>query len=113
NLGGIDEFQLPVEKPYAKNVYWMFHLVLSGRLEGKRDEIMAALKDRGIETREAFVPANMQEIFIKQGWTKESDCPVANRVGGNGFYLPSGPVLSDEELNYVVSSLKEIAGSVK
>ena len=107
NLKYLVDIQLPVEKSYAKNVYWMFHVVLRGRLEGRRKEITDALKQKGIETRESFVPANMQEIFIKQGWTKESDCPVANEVARNGFYLPSGPVISEEELSYVVSSLKE------
>ncbi len=107
NLKDLAEVQLPVEKDYAKNVYWMFHVVLRGKLEGRRKEVMDILRQKEIETREAFVPANQQEIFIKQGWTKESDCPTANRVGENGFYLPSGPVISEEEMNRVVSSLKE------
>lgn len=112
NLSGIDELQLPVEKSYAKNVYWMFHIVLKGRLEGQRENIMNALSQRGIETREAFVPFNMQEIFIRQGLTRKEDCPVANRVSANGFYLPSGPILSKDELDYVVSSVKAIIGNL-
>ncbi|MEK7169274.1 MAG: DegT/DnrJ/EryC1/StrS family aminotransferase [Patescibacteria group bacterium] len=113
NLKDLADIRLPIEKSYAKNVYWMFHVELKGKLEGKRKEVMEALKDKGIETREAFIPANMQEIFIKQGWTKEGDCPAANRTGKNGFYLPSGPIMSEEELNYVVSSLKEIYGNIR
>jgi perosamine synthetase len=66
-----------------------------------------------VETREAFVPANMQEIFKKRGWTKESDCPVANKIGENGFYLPSGPAISEEEQGCVVASLKEVIGKIK
>ena len=107
-LAEISDIQLPVEKPYAKNVYWMFHIVLKGALEGKRDKIMSALKEKGIETREAFIPFNMQEIFIAKGLTKKEGCPVANYVAMNGLYLPSGPDLSEEELKYVADSLKEI-----
>jgi len=106
-LGDIPDLQLPVERSYAKNVYWMYHVVLRGALEGKRKNVMGALSERGIETREAFIPANRQEIFIKRGLMKEGDCPVANRVGKNGFYLPSGPVLSKEEIIYVATSLKD------
>lgn len=107
-LKEIADIQLPVEKPYAKNVYWMFHVVLKGALKSKRKEVMTRLDEKGIETREAFIPYNMQEIFIERGWTREDECPVANEVAENGFYLPSGPDLKEVELKYVADSLKEI-----
>ncbi len=106
SLKNIDEIQLPPEKSYAKNVYWMFHIVLRGSQEGSREKVTKSLRDNGIETREAFVPYNMQEIFIKKGWTSEDECPVANKIAKNGFYLPSGPNLSGEELAFVVGTLK-------
>ncbi|MEK7076859.1 MAG: DegT/DnrJ/EryC1/StrS family aminotransferase, partial [Patescibacteria group bacterium] len=111
-LSDMPDLQLPVEKPYAKNVYWMYHVVLRGALQGKREKIMRALAERGVETREAFVPANMQEIFIKRGLTAAGDCPVANYAAENGFYLPSGPILSEEERSHVVRSLKDAVKNV-
>lgn len=107
-LKEIADIQLPVEKPYAKNVYWMFHIVLRGALRGKRKEIMLRLDEKGIETREAFIPYNMQKIFIEKGLTQKDECPVANYAALNGFYLPSGPDLTEEELKYITNSLKEI-----
>lgn len=112
NLKGIPGLELPVEKPYAKNVYWMFHVVLSGELEGKRSALLEKLGESGIETRESFVPFNMQEIFVAKGMAKKDDCPIANYAGENGFYLPSGPILSDEEKKYVVKSLMEVYHSI-
>ena len=112
-LQGIEGLQLPVEKPYAKNVYWMYHVVLHGRLAGRRAAVRQALTERGVETREAFVPANMQRIFIEKGIVREDDCPVANEVGRNGFYLPSGPTLAAEELEYVVAALGEAAAGAR
>lgn len=94
-LAGIPELQLPVEKEYAKNVYWMYHVVLRGKAAGCRKEIMQKLSEQGIETREAFTPINRQRIFVEQGLTREDECPVANDIGANGFYLPSGPVMPD------------------
>ncbi len=104
----VPELQLPVEKPYAKNVYWMFHIVLRGSVKGKREQVLRALNEKGIEARPAFISFNGQEIFIGKGMAKKEDCPVANDVGENGFYIPSGPILSDEDLNYVADNLKEI-----
>lgn len=97
----IESLQLPVEKPYARNVYWMYHVALRGAASNKRQQIMQGLQDRGIETREGFIPYNMQEIFIKRGWTRLEECPRANDVATKGFYLPSGASLTDNELEYV------------
>ncbi len=108
HLENIPGLQLPVEKTYAKNVYWMFHVVLQRDLKNRREQVTEELKKRGIETRPAFIPYNMQEIFIKKGWTTRDECPVANKVAENGFYIPSGPAISAEELLYVVKSLGEV-----
>lgn len=106
-LAGISALQLPVEKEYAKNVYWMYHVVLRGKLAGRRREVMTALKEKGIETRESFTPMNEQKIFLKEGLVKKEECPVANEIGANGFYIPSGPIISEDELGHVVESLKD------
>jgi len=111
-LDVIKDLQLPVEKEYAKNVYWMYFVVLRGSLEGKRKQIMNELEQRGIQTREAFTPANMQKLFIDAYGFQETDCPVANDVGVNGFYLPSGPDISEDELYYTVHSLRDLLLSI-
>jgi len=110
HFSGIPELQLPVEKDYAKNVYWMYHLVLSRKAGISREKLMQQLKKDGIETRESFVPYNMQEIFIKKGWARKNDCPVANNVAANGFYIPSGYTLKQNELRYVASKIRKIFG---
>jgi len=104
-LGGRDDLRLPVEKEYARNVYWMYHIVLAGRNAPRRGEIMKYLSERGIESRENFLPFNMQDIFIARGLTRPDECPVANQLGLSGFYLPSGPVISDADIDYVCHSL--------
>jgi perosamine synthetase len=103
-----DYLALPIEKPYAKSVYWMYHLVLRGQLGAHRGEIMSQLKAKGIETREGFIPYNLQEIFIARGWTRAEDCPNANKVAYSSFYLPTGPDISAEELEYVATTFGSI-----
>jgi len=103
-----DDLELPVEMPYARNVYWMYHLLLKGRSAGRRDEVMRRLGELGIETREGFLPYNMQEIFIRRGWTRLEECPQANDVAHRGFYLPTGAGMSDEDLDYVVRGLEHV-----
>lgn len=110
-LGDVLGLQLPVEKPYAQNVYWMYHLVLEKEFGQPRNLVMKKLADFGIETRKSFIPYNMQEIFIERGWTKKDECPFANYVAENGFYLPSGPQLQEKELAYIVEKIKDIQKS--
>jgi perosamine synthetase len=107
-LSSLDTLQLPLEKAYARNVYWMYHINLLGPAAAKREHTMKKLLEWGIETREGFIPYNMQEIFIKRGWVNLEDCPKANRAALSSFYLPSGPLLTEEELEYVVIRLKSI-----
>src|SRR5260221_5275336 len=59
-LSGLRALQRPVEKAYARNVYWMYHVVLRPGARADRDEVMTKLAERGIETRPGFIPFNMQ-----------------------------------------------------
>jgi perosamine synthetase len=109
---GLDTLQLPVEMPYARNVYWMYHLVLRGRAADARPVVMQRLAEHGIETREGFIPYNMQEIFIAKGWTSLGDCPKANDVATKGFYLPSGATLTDDEIDHVADTFTAILKTI-
>lgn len=105
NLKGLNGFHIPVIMPWAQNVMWMFHAYLSPEFGITRDNLMQTLKENGIETRESFVPVNKQKVFLEKGIVKESDCPIANYIMDNGFYLPSGLSLSDEDIDYISETI--------
>lgn len=112
-LKSVPGLQLPIEKSYAKNVYWMYHIVLHKEFGFPRELVMKKLRDCGIEIRETFIPYNMQEIFIQRGWVKGDECPIANSVARNGFYLPSGPLLKEEKLKYITDKIINIQKGIK
>ncbi len=106
-LKNCDLLNLPIERDYAKNVYWMYHVVLTKKCVQSRQYIMQQLAEQKIETREGFVPFNLQtELGIDVG--AEQACPVANYIGENSFYLPTGPALSQIEVDMVCDKLLEI-----
>jgi perosamine synthetase len=107
-FAGLDGLELPVEMPYARNVYWMYHVLLSGKHAQHRDRVRKQLHDRGIETREGFIPYNLQRVFIDRGWTRPDECPLAADVAARGFYLPSGPQLSADDLDYVANGVCDV-----
>ena len=107
-LSALEDIRLPVEKEYAKNVYWMYHIVIKHSKREHRDLVMKSLLERGIETRPAFVPFNLQDTFIAKGLTRADACPVANQISETGLYLPSSPDITEEEISCVVDNLKNV-----
>lgn len=108
NLKNLPDIILPYEAPYAFSVFWMFHIVLTGNLSGKRNEFIKLLKERGVETREDFVPYHEQKLFIEKGFVKGDECPLASKYAKDGLYLPSGTDINEEELKYVSDCVHEV-----
>ncbi len=103
---------LPAEKPYAKNVYWMYGIVLDKSVRLTKEEVMEKLKERGIDTRGFFKPMHKQPAYANKTIENSPDCtgkfPVADFIGERGFYLPSSSNLTDQEAEFVVKELKDI-----
>ena len=103
---------LPVEKDYAKNVYWMYGVVLSDEIKLTREEIVEKLKEKGIDTRNFFIPMHEQPLFVEKSVENAPDCsgeyPISDKIGKRGFYLPSSSNIGDGELEIICNALKEI-----
>ncbi len=108
-LRGINSIQLPVEKSWAKNVYWMYGIVLDDSFGMTRDELQEFLADKGVETRSFFYPMHLQPAFNKKGMFLGERYPVSEFLSNRGLYLPSGLTITDEEIIYVTECIKEAA----
>jgi perosamine synthetase len=96
-LGGL---RLPAEAPGVKNVFWMYGVLVQDDFGCSRDELRRRLARQGIETRTFFVPVHLQPIYHRR--YREQTYPVAERLCRQGMYLPSGPGLSDEDIDAIV-----------
>lgn len=107
-LSGIEELQLPVEKTdYAENIYWVFGLVYQGNKSADAFKLMAMLKNKGIGTRPFFWPMNKQPVLIRMGLFGNENYPVAENLGVNGFYVPSGLGLDIKRIPVIAECIKE------
>ena len=107
-LADIDGVQLPVPvTDYAENIYWVYGIVLDEGLPVDVEKIMTRLGERGVETRPFFWPMHRQPVFCRMGLFAGITCPVADRLGQRGFYLPSGLTISDEQIEYVAKTFRE------
>lgn len=109
-LKDIDGITLPLENRWVKNVYWMYSILIGERFKKSRDEVMASLENKGIETRTFFIPTHLQPVFRKMGLFKNEKYPVAEAISREGVYLPSGSGLKDEQLKYIADSLIQLRG---
>ncbi|MBI3631792.1 MAG: DegT/DnrJ/EryC1/StrS family aminotransferase [Candidatus Staskawiczbacteria bacterium] len=105
-LKDIKGLQLPVEKEWAKNVYWMYGVVLGPSLKMTAEVFAEKLFEKGIQTRPFFYPMHLQPVFKKL--PKKGKYPVAERIAKFGLYLPSGLGLKDNEIKEVCNSIKKI-----
>jgi len=110
-LKGVQGLTLPVEKEWAKNVYWMFSIVLDDNLSLSRDEVMAALEAQGIQTRPFFYP--MHTLPPYQGMGGKDQFPVADRLAARGINLPTWAGLQEEDVDFVCKTLTEILGPAR
>jgi len=108
-LKNIEGIRLPIEKEWARNVYWMYSILIEGEFGIGRDELMAKLLEKGIETRTTFIPMNKQPIFHKMGLFREDKCPIAEELSRKGLYLPSGSGLSDEQIKNICDTIKGLS----
>lgn len=108
-LSDVPGLQLPLEKTdYAHNIYWVYGLVLDEGLGFDAKEAMRRLAEAGVGSRPFFWPMNEQPILRRMGFFKNTSCPVAERIARQGFYIPSGLALSEEQIYSVAKTVREV-----
>ena len=102
----------PPEAEWAKNVYWMYGLLVEDEFGIGMPELREELKKKGVDTRAFFAPMHSQPLFKKKDERfpdTSGDYPVADKLGKDGFYVPSSSDLTEEEIETVCNALFELA----
>ncbi len=102
-LADAEGITLPPEAKWAKNVYWMYSVLIENAFGIGRDEMMKRLENTGIETRTFFYPIHVQPIYAKRYRNKKF--PVADELSRKGVNLPSGTTLEKEQIEYIVKCI--------
>lgn len=105
-LEGVRGLRLPVELEWARNVYWMFAVVVEPEFGISRDALMARLREAGIETRTFFCGMNQQPFLKSQPGYREVPCPVADRLWTSGLYLPSTAALDEASIARIAEAVR-------
>lgn len=95
-----------IEKPWAKNVYWMNGVLIDEEKFGMdRNTLMVKLREQGIDTRLFFVGMHKQMSLQKFGCDVTGDYPVSRHLENNGMYLPSGSGLTKSQIKRISDAI--------
>lgn len=97
---------LPAEEAWAKNVYWMYGVLVNDQFPLTMPQLREELHKRGIETRTFFIGMHKQPAYAHLG--VQGHFPNTEYLEKNGFYLPSSSHLTEEQIKYITTSIEEI-----
>ncbi|MFC1729977.1 DegT/DnrJ/EryC1/StrS family aminotransferase [candidate division KSB1 bacterium] len=101
-LKDVKGITLPAEEDYAKNVYWMYTMLVEDDFGITRDELASLLSKKGIETRPIFPPISSFEIY-----KTDDRFPIAEEVARKGLNLPSSAKLTEKDIKFIVDAIKD------
>ncbi|MGB0389643.1 MAG: DegT/DnrJ/EryC1/StrS family aminotransferase, partial [Ardenticatenaceae bacterium] len=88
----------------AKNVYWLYSILITDDSALNRDELIIALRERNIDARPFFYP--MHQLPPYQG--TKGTYPIADELSRQGLNLPSYPTLTHEQVQYICDTILEL-----
>lgn len=96
---------LPPKAMQAKNVYWLYSILVEENDFGMgRDELMKRLKSMDIETRPFFPPLHTQPIYNNGQRLK-----ICEEIASKGLSLPSSANMRLREIDRVCYAVRELS----
>ena len=93
---------LPVEAGFAESVYHLYVI-----LADNRDGLQEFLSEKGIATGLHYpLPLHLQKAYTRLGYVK-GDFPAAESAAERLLSLPMYPELTEQQIDYVCSSIRE------
>lgn len=105
----LQSVQLPcAETDYAKNIYWVFAMVIKDTCDLKAEQAMELLAKEGVGTRPFFWPLHEQPVLKKFNLDVQEELSVSSNIARKGFYIPSGLGLTEAQQLKVINAVKRV-----
>lgn len=104
-FAGLEKIVTPKDIEESYSVYHQYTIRV---LNGKRDELQAVLKDKGIQTMIYYpVPLHVQKVHAHLGY-QEGDFPNSELAAKEVLSLPISPELTQEEHDFIIKTVREV-----
>jgi perosamine synthetase len=108
-FSGNKALEAPTVRPDRTTAWHLYILRLrSDNLDIDRDHFIEELRRRGIGTSVHFIPLHLQPYYQRTFGYRKGDFPVAEAEYGRCISLPIYPSMSDEAIDYVISTIEEV-----
>jgi len=102
-LSGIDGLIIPSRTSYSTHTFHQYTI----QVPGKRNELQKFLQGKDIPSMIYYPhPLHIQEAYQFLGY-RAGDFPVSEKLSQQVLSLPMHTELDDEQLNYIVSAIRE------
>lgn len=106
-LESIPGIERPQLAPTTTRMSWFVYVVrLNPAID--RSQLVAALAEREIPSRNYFEPIHLQSYMVERYGYETGDYPVSEEIGRRSLALPFSGVMTREQVEYVASGLAEI-----
>ena len=99
----------PKTTSFAKNIYWVFGILLNENCPFDAKNLQKELQKRGVDTRRFFCPIHLQPAAKESVVNPNDNFPVSEKLWNRGLYLPSGLGNTESEIDTVSEVLWEMA----
>ncbi len=101
---------LNYEAPGTKNTYWMVTVILDPKFGLGKEQLMARLDERGIDTRPFFHPLSSVPAYfgLEQARMARKRNRVSYQISPYGINLPCALNMTREKVEFVCDSVKKI-----
>jgi len=108
-LKGVSGIITPAEKEYTRHSYHLYPILLDiDSISMSRDEFIDKLKEYKVGASVHFIPLHLHPYYQKTYGYKKGDFPTAEYLFYREVSLPLYPRMNEEDVRYVVESIKEI-----
>lgn len=97
-LKNVKGITLPIEKEWAKNIHWLYSIVVEDEYGLSRDDLIKILGRNQIETRPFFMPIHKMPPYKD---CRHGDLSVTEELSRKGLNLPSSVGIRKEEIEKV------------
>ncbi len=102
HLMDIDEIKIPARTVYSTHTFHQYTIQTE-----RRDELQKFLNEKGIPSMIYYPkPIHLQEAYKFLGY-KKGDFPIAEKLAETVLSLPIHTELEEDQLKYIVTSVKE------
>jgi dTDP-4-amino-4,6-dideoxygalactose transaminase len=113
-LSTFEGFQVLPVKPNIQHAWHLFVILVdSGVLRIHRDQVIEELRRRGIGTSVHFIPLHSHPYYQQEWGYRPGQFPNAERHFERCLSLPIYPRMTDEDVDHVIESLRDIAAEFR